>query len=365
MEGAEGYLLAVPRRHPRLIAPALALVALLATACGGGDDGSEAGPSTTNGGATSTSVADDAAADDGSEPSDDSGDDAPDDSGSAAGVDVCAFLHPDEVTALVGGSWSADPTAPDACTYTGSGETLVLTLHPDGEAALDEVRGSSTGDRFVEDVDAFASGAVVAGDSSGATLEVWALVGASEAMSLVQASGTLDDDQLLAVFERAALAFENRPLPSAAGDDDAAGAGGEVVAVGDLSAVAFQIDVPTTGRSLDLRITVDDVVEAANPLTTQIYCIDLEAGGASGDIFAVLAMDQRITDGLRRAQLEATEAVDGPGTYDGVVELSEADGDRFAFAGSVTIDGTGDAGSFEMADDSGAEITGSWSCERG
>jgi hypothetical protein len=339
-----------PQRHV-IIAFTVALPLVLA-ACGGagGDPSADGNP--TGGPATSTLLP------------------TPDEA-IAATLDIesaCDLLGVVDVEVAAGGvGWGVIEEQLASCVYQDPDATHTLTLTITTIGAYDGATGES--------VDAGASGmiAVSDGDSYGT---VWAPAGAEGAVVLTQQPALLTADAMVALTESAAISFENAFVPGegeGSGEDgdggEGAGAGPDPATLtGGLASVTVEGSIPSTGNAIGITVTAERVFEEGAPAFTNIACVggsgDGQGGGGSsaGGAYAVLAMDGAVADGLRLAQLEATEDVEGPGTYPAAVEFVEADGDSFSLEGTMTIDAGLDTGSFEVTDRSGAQVVGTWEC---
>lgn len=316
---------------------------LLLTGCGGVDDDA---PAPTAGG-------DGAAPAGPSQP-------APDEAGvEAYDLDsACDLLGVADVEIAAGGmGWGAVTEEPALCVYQNPDATHTVTLTVTSLAAYDDFDG--------EGVSAGASGMLALPDGD-TYVQVWAPAGAASAVVLSQAPAVLSADAMLALIETAAITLENAPLAQDADTttrgDGAAGTDGGTLTSG-LASVSIEGSIPATGNSIGIDVTAERVAEASAPAFTAIACV-----GGSGDEgpagnYAVLAMDGGIADGLRLAQLEITEEYAGPGTYAAAVSFVEADGDSFDLTGTMTVAASGDEGTFDVQDRSGAQVLGLWRCE--
>jgi hypothetical protein len=285
---------------------------------------------------------------------------APDES-VAASLDIesaCDLLGVVDVEDAADGlGWGVISEEPARCVYQDPDATHTVTLTITSIAAYDGAAGDG--------IDSGASGMIaVPGDGSHSA--VWAPAGAHGAVVVSQDPALLPPAAMISLTESAAIAFENAVAPSGAGDDTdaeapAGGADIDTLTAG-LESVAIEGSIPATGNTIEILVTAQRVADEGAPAFTNIACVGGSGDSQGGGAYAVLAMDGSATDGLRLAQIEATDAVQGAGTYGAAVEFVEADGDSFTLDGTMTIDEGFDSGSFDVEDRSGAQVLGTWSC---
>lgn len=311
---------------------AAALIAVL-VGCGGGGDDDEPGSSTT---ATSTTAV--------SSPSEDA----------ISGDDVCSLLTSAQLDdlAAAGAPWSEGVASDGSCTWdAGPGGSLTVTVTPDVEATLDDVRTSSSGGRAVEELDVFASGAVGVYDAEGALVEAHAPAGSDEVVAVIVEGVDLDEDVTLAVLEAGALAWENRGSGTSTSD-----AG--------VAAVRFEVRSDGAGLDLDFEVTAEQVADS--PGSNQILCSGVDPDVSEGlfeGVYSVLGIDITRPEGLVNASV-AADAVEGPGTYPGQFEAGDSEGRTISVDGEVEIDDGLTSGTFRGTDDAGNDVTVTFECER-
>lgn len=267
---------------------------------------------------------------------------------------ACDLLGVADVEVAAGGmGWGITDESSTHCVYQAPDESATVRLVV---TSLTEYEAAAAQDSMTA-ISAGASG--MTGYASGDGYEVvLAPAGADGGIALSQSPTVIGGDAHIALVESAAIAFENF-TPADGGAEPGDGAGGALTE--GLLSVSVDGLVPSTGNSIAIAVTAERVAEEGVPALVNIACVGGSGDGTRGE-YAVLAMDGGIPDGLRIAQIEATEAVDGAGTYGAAVELTEADGDSFRLAGTMTIDAGLDSGVFDVDDPSGAQVTGSWEC---
>ncbi|WP_144016220.1 hypothetical protein [Demequina sp. NBRC 110052] len=109
----------------------------------------------------------------------------------------------------------------------------------------------------------------------------------------------------------------------------------------------------------ELRVAVDlPRAFADDPLVTVDCSLDSDAGG-----LAVVIQDLAIQEGIATATLVIPEAVQGPGTYDGVLALLGAEGESVRAPGAFTVANGLSSGSFAVEDPAtGESYAGGWEC---
>jgi len=262
------------------------------------------------------------------------------------------------------------PAGPASCVFDNASNLTTVTLEVHPASAYDALAASTPSETELVEVDAGAAGMLALADpATGTYLAVWAPAGADGAVAVRQSPLKLPNDALVALAETAAIAYENAPV-GPAGEETAAGGGattggpGSVQAPADLAAVRIAGTVGATGNRFAIEVTGEDVVSANSPATTMIVCVGgTDGGGLLGrDAYAVSALDLRITDGVVQADVTATEAVRGPGTYAASVTVRQADGSSFDLTGTMTIDPDLLAGTFRVQDRAGNGVDGDWIC---
>lgn len=327
-----------------ILIAAVAASCLALTGCSGADDDSGVdAPATGSNGAVAAPVPDDSIA-------------ATLDTESA-----CELLGVVDVEIAADGlGWGVIAEEPARCVYQDPDATHTVTLTITTMASYENAAG--------EGIAAGASGMIaVPGGANHAA--VWAPAGASGAVVVSQEPALLSSDAMVALTETAAIAFENSVVPPGGDDDaDGSGAGADVgTLTGGLESVTIDGSIPATGNTIGISVTAERVAEEGAPAFTNIACVGGGGEGSGGGTdqsgaYAVLAMDGAVADGLRLAQIEATEPVGGAGTYGALVEFVEADGDSFDLEGTMTIDPGLASGNFDVKDRSGAQVLGTWRC---
>lgn len=324
---------------------------LAAVACGGDDGDDDAGPSTTVAPPTSTTADPTAEEPEGEEePADEPGADEVD-------ADLCALLEAAGVEPP-GGPWDATGGA-GSCTWADAdGVEVTATVTAGIDATLDAVRSSSSGDRAVEDVDAFASGAVVVYDADGALVEAHAPAGADEVVAVLHDGAALGEDDLLVLLGDVALAWENRPLDGASGPTD----GDAGAADDDVASVEFRIVSDRGGVDVSFTLTAEEVLDA-NGLAN-IVCSGADEDARTGifdGLYTVTGFDPTRTEGIIEAGVVADD-VEGPGTYEGEFSTSDSEGRGVDSVGDLTIDEGMTTGTFVGEDDAGNDLTVTFAC---
>lgn len=314
----------------------MAASAALLVGCGGDGDGDASATSTTVSSTTSAVPA----------PSED-----------AISDDVCSLLTADQLDDLApdGTPWSEGVAADGSCSWdAGPGGSVTVTVTPDIEATLDEVRSSSSGDRAVEELDVFAGGAVGVYDGDGALVEAHAPAGSDEVVAVVVDGIDLDEGTTLALLEAAALAWENRG--SGSSDPSASDTG--------VAAVRFEVRSAGAGLDLDFEVTAEQVADS--PGSNQILCSGVDPDVSEGlfeGVYSVLGIDITRTEGLVNASI-AADGVDGPGSYPGQFEAGDSKGRTISVDGEVEIDDGLASGTFRGDDEAGNDVTVAFECAR-
>lgn len=286
---------------------------------------------------------------------------APADSGAPGGApipgdEVCALLSTTQLDerAASGAPWSEGTAADGSCTWdSAAGGSLQVAVTPDIESTLDEVRSSSSGDRAVEELDVFASGAVGVYDTEGALIEAHAPAGSDEVVAVIVDGVELDEDATISLLEIAALAWENR----GSGTTDAAASDTGV------TAVRFRVTSEGAGLDLDFEVTAQQVAES--PGSNQILCSGVAPDASEGlfeGIYSVLAIDITRSNGLVNASV-AAGSVEGAGTYPGQFEAADSKGRSISVDGSLDIDDGLRSGTFSGTDEAGNEVIVVFECE--
>lgn len=342
-------------RRPLAGIGALALVLVAAACGGGGSDGSTTSTSTS----TSTdTVAPTTAAE----------------ASSTAAIDVCALLDGDTLASAIGedggdpDGWMTDDGGPEgSCAWRQT--TPVLTISIEVHDGIDETIGSlgqPAGGALVE-VPVGASAATgERDDASGRLRSLYVPAGADSVLVVGQLPLALTDDQLVAVAEAAAIAFENGAADvdgSSSGDDETA-SDVEVLPPEGVDAVRFTVQSADAGLDLELEVTADEVAEGGNPIVTGIVCTGAASGsgGLFDGLYAVSAIDADREEGLVRASVEADDEVTAGGTYEGTFEAADGDGRSVEVQGTLTIDDGLRSGELAGDDDAGNDVRVTWEC---
>ena len=157
------------------------------------------------------------------------------------------------------------------------------------------------------------------------------------------------------------------PSDTAEGGSDTA-EGGSDTAEGDrggtLVSVTFGVRSDAGGYDHEFEVTAEQVESADDPSSTWISC---DAANVSSPeliprAYVVTVIDRTRDQGLRTAGVEATEDVDGPGTYEARLQFSDSSGRYVEAEGELTIADDGRSGTFEGTDPGGDDVTGSYRC---
>jgi hypothetical protein len=126
--------------------------------------------------------------------------------------------------------------------------------------------------------------------------------------------------------------------------------------------VSIQVRLGASG--IDETITLDRATVAVSqldPISLDAFCTALDGG--EGFVASVTDL-RRLSGGSRVVSvvLRIDGDVTGPGTYDGVLEVGDAQQTTTTYAGPVTLgDGTA-SGTFDLRDPTGSAATGSFVC---
>lgn len=192
------------------------------------------------------------------------------------------------------------------------------------------------------------------------------LVAAVMVLSLVAACGDDDGADGPSSPETTAVDDTTTTTPADAGDEPADSApDAPSGSQGELRGVSVEITSDSAGLDLAFAVTLDEVREAANPAMVWIACSGATASspGLVSGLYFVTAFDRFRDSGLRHVGIEALDQVDGPGTYDGVVEVNDSAGRFVSVEGELTINADGRSGTLVGTDDDGNDMTVTYRCE--
>lgn len=339
--------------HRPLVAAGLAL-ALLLGACGSDDD--TAAPTSTEAPA------------DGPDTSAPSGD-TPEEAGT--GGDACALLDAATLDELISfefgaGTWTAEEGSDGSCSWTNDDQLTTITVElRDGiDETLDELEAGSGTE--LEDVPVGAGTATGVRDlDADRLISLYVPAGADTIVKVTQSPLKVTDDDLVAVAEAAALAFENLPTAPDDGSGDAAAGGGAAGgATLALDAVAFTIQSSDAGLDLAFEVTAEEVRAAANPVTTMTVCAGVDAGdtGIFDGVYVVNGTDLDRERGLVSVTIESLDAVDGPGSYRGRLSANDTAGRSVEVDGDLAIDPGLRSGELIGEDESGNQVVATFEC---
>jgi hypothetical protein len=126
--------------------------------------------------------------------------------------------------------------------------------------------------------------------------------------------------------------------------------------------VSFQVRLGASG--IDEAIALDRATVAESqldPISLDAYCTALDGGDgyvASVTDLRRLSAGSRIVSVVLRIETD----VPGPGTYEGTLDVGDAQQTTTRYRGPITLDEGAAAGSFDLRDDAGGAATGTFVC---
>ena len=343
--------------HPRTIAPAAlaGLLALATASCGGGSsDASSDAPVSTTSAPASTTAATTAAA--------------------PVSADACALLGPDVLAETItfdrgeAGVWTetqGDTSA--SCAWMNDAQ--VLTVSIEVHDGIDETIGALS-DTSTVTLDEVPVGATTATGERDVTSErlrsLYVPAGADSVVVVGQMPLKLSDEQLAAVAETAAIAFENSDANATGttSGSDGDGTAMTVHAPEGVDSVRFTVQSADAGLDLDFEVTAEEVEAGGNPITTGITCTGATAGdnGIFEGLYAVSATKADHDPGLTHAAIESADKVTTGGTYQGTFTATDSKQRAVEVSGDLTIDDGLRSGELVGKDDAGNDVTVTWEC---
>ena len=126
--------------------------------------------------------------------------------------------------------------------------------------------------------------------------------------------------------------------------------------------VSFQVRLGASG--IDEAIALDRATVAESqldPISLDAYCTALDGG--DGYVASVTDL-RRLSAGSRivSAVLRIETDVPGPGTYEGTLDVGDAQQTTTRYSGPITLDEGAASGSFDLRDAAGGAATGTFVC---
>jgi hypothetical protein len=126
--------------------------------------------------------------------------------------------------------------------------------------------------------------------------------------------------------------------------------------------VSFQVRLGASGIDEAIALDRATVAEAQlDPISLDAYCTALDGG--DGYVASVTDL-RRLSTGSRivSAVLRIETDVPGPGTYEGTLDVGDAQQTTTRYSGPITLDEGVASGSFDLRDPDGGAATGTFVC---